>query len=291
MPLIHLPLLDSGSQAHCPLTFLALTDMLVLTSVALRVARSQNVASDQEQVLLFYTGVSVSFSSVPRGTKVRTAAWHSAWQVAGMQLSVPTGFCHPVPAVSFVCNAFSRPPPYIHTYTGAWFDHHFPRETFPGPLSDHVRSTAPFFFTAFIRIVIYSLSSHFCPAGALERGGYFIEGKKVVLESETGSLVQFSLGFLEPSPLAVLRDSAAVCYDSWFCAQMLSVPHRSGGEMGLGSQEWKPGTGLWEEGRWDSLPKEAPSVGEKQIRGHLGSHSVRPRGPGRNVPVLVAAGL
>ena len=75
------------------------------------------------------------------------------------------------------------------------------------------------------------------------------------------------------------------------CAQMLSVPHRSGGEMGLGSQEWKPGRGLWEEGRWDSLPKEAPSVGEKQIRGHLGSHSVRPRGPGRNVPVLVAAGL
>ena len=179
-PLYIFPLLDSGSQAHCPLTFLALTDMLVLTSVALRVARSQNVASDQEQVLLFYTGVSVSFSSVPRGTKARTAAWHSAWQVAGVQLSVPAGFCHPVPAVSFVCNAFSRPPPNIYTYTGARFDHHFPRETFPGPLSDHIRSTAPFF--SFIRIVMNLFSSHVCPAGALERGGYFVEGKKVVLE-------------------------------------------------------------------------------------------------------------
>lgn len=43
--------------------------------------------------------------------------------------------------------------------------------------------------------------------------------------------------------------------------------------MGLGSQELEPGKGLWEEGRWDSLPKEAPSAGEKQIRGHLG-HTV-----------------
>ena len=79
--------------------------------------------------------------------------------------------------------------------------------------------------------------------------------------------------------------------DSRFCARMPSVPHRSGDEIGLGSQEWEPGRGLWEEGHWDSLPKEAPSAGEKQIRGHMGSHSVRPRGPGRNVPVLVAAGL
>ena len=61
--------------------------------------------------------------------------------------------------------------------------------------------------------------------------------------------------------------------------------------MGLDSQEQGPGRGLWEEGRWDSLPKEAPSVGEKQIWGHMGSHGVRPRGPGRNVPVLEAAGL
>lgn len=38
-----------------------------------------------------------------------------------------------------------------------------------------------------------SFSSHFCPAGALEKGGYFVEGKKMVLKSETGSLVQLSL--------------------------------------------------------------------------------------------------
>lgn len=60
------------------------------------------------------------FSSVPCGTKVRrTAARHSAWQVAGVQLSVLTGFYCRVPAVSFVYSAFSRPPPYIHTYTRA----------------------------------------------------------------------------------------------------------------------------------------------------------------------------
>lgn len=34
------PLLDPGGQARCPLTFLALTDMLVLTSAAFGVARS-----------------------------------------------------------------------------------------------------------------------------------------------------------------------------------------------------------------------------------------------------------
>lgn len=134
------------------------------------------------------------FSSVPCGTKARTAARHSAWQVVGVQLSVPTGFCCPVPAVSFVCNAFSRPPLYIHTYTRARFDHHFPRETFPGPLSDHSSSIQrPPTPTAFIRIVMNSFFSHFCPAGALEKGRYFVEGKKMVLKSETGSLVQLSL--------------------------------------------------------------------------------------------------
>ena len=160
MPLIHLLLLDSGGQAHCPLTFLALTDMLVLTSVALRVARSQNVTSDQEQVLLFYTGVSMLFSSVPCGTKVRrTMAWHSAWQVAGMQLSVLSGFYCRVPAVSFVYSAFSRPPPYIHTYNTGPGLNIISRGKPSLVLSDHIRSTLPSLsFTAFIRIVM-NLSS------------------------------------------------------------------------------------------------------------------------------------
>ena len=68
-------------------------------------------------------------------------------------------------------------------------------------------------------------------------------------------------------------------------------PHSQPDKQVSVQRQEEPGRGLWEEGHWDSLPKEAPSAGEKQIRGHMGSHSVRPRGPGRNVPVLVAAGL
>lgn len=62
LSLTHLPceILEGGDVA--PITFLALTDMLVLTSAAFGAAGSPIVTSDQEQVLFCCTGASTVVS-------------------------------------------------------------------------------------------------------------------------------------------------------------------------------------------------------------------------------------
>ena len=122
---------------------------------------------------------------------------------------------------------------FIHTH-GPWFEYHFPRETFPGPLRPHRVYTA--------LLLLHSLhqdcNEFVLISAMLER----LRGVDISLKerrwfsSQTGFLVQRSSGLLEPSLLPIPGDCL-------LCARMLSVPRRSGGEMGLDSQEQGPGGG------------------------------------------------